>query len=93
MAQLVERLTTDPRSVFPVTRAKAAAYARQLAAAIEQLPELERFPEGAVGVLIYVLLADRALVCADPGDFGHSLQGVDAIVRAAAKVVREDVFG
>jgi hypothetical protein len=94
MASLVARISAsyDPQFVLPTSTSDALELLARLRARIEAMGEIERFPEGAVGVVIHALVAERAHCCPDGGDFAHEIRGVLAITSAAGAVVREDVF-
>ena len=80
------------RFVYPATRENAVAMVRALEARIADLPQFESFPEGAVGVILYTLLANGAFTCPDAGDFNHFVQGCRTMLDAAQKVVERRTF-
>jgi hypothetical protein len=80
--------TYPPEYVFATSKAEVLAYLERLRAAIEQGPELTRFPEGAVGVVLHTVLTDESRRCPDLGDFGHLLQGCESVLRASFETLK-----
>jgi len=97
MSNLVERMAArypdhERSYIYPVTKQQAAAYARSLADWIENHEDFDRFPEGALGVVLYAMIKRAAYTMPDYGDFGYFLQGMSKATQVAAAVVGEDTF-
>ena len=57
---------------------------------IMTLPDLDHFPEGPDGIIIYRVLRTGALKCPDLGDFNYLRQGYEKIVRIPFDVISEE---
>lgn len=96
MLTMAERLarshpSKQQRFIVPVNQQQALDYLRIVAGTIEQMEDFERFPEGAMGVVIHAVLQTAVAACPDVGDFGYVTQGASHILRASFGELSKDL--
>ncbi len=91
---MLERLLREypgeqQRFVRAAGKAEVLAYLKGLAAAVERMEDFDRFPEGAMGAIIYALLEGRVSTCPDVDDFGDELRAIDRVARASFRALSD----
>ena len=91
LEKLKSNYSEDEKHLIQKTSKEAAIRRlREIEEEIMALPDLDHFPEGPDGIIIYSMLRSDALKCPDVGDFNSLRQGYEKIVRISFGVISEE---
>jgi hypothetical protein len=80
----------EKHSIQKTSKEAAIRRLREIEEEIMALPDLDHYPEGPDGIIIYCMLRSDALKCPDVGDFNYLQQGYEKIVRISFGVISEE---
>lgn len=77
--------------IFATNKADALGELERIRVTIERMEDFERFPEGAVGTILYAVLKTQSEICPDPADFNYVTQGCALVLDTAFNVIVDEV--
>ena len=83
-------LEGEKHLIQKTSKEAALSRLREIEEEILALPDLDHFPEGPDGIIIYCMLKSDALKCPDVGDFNYLRQGFEKVVRISFDVISEE---
>ena len=75
--------------VFNTSKADFVAYLNEIIEVLEELPDEFSMPEGPEGLLIYLILKNKAYFMEDAGEFMRQLQGTELIFKKSIEALIE----